>query len=406
MDDLESQSTKESSGFLSATKQTRWIFSMLGVWSMMTKNTTVFERRLFLLIQIICQVSINFIIAPAFFHLYYCNMNIKMKIALLGPVGFAVACYSKYMTIIYRRREIYWCIKQMETDWNHIRNTQDIEIMIKNMKIGKEVTILCATFMYTGGISHQIMVPFLPGSIISILDNSTKRLLVYPVYDSIFDTQMTPIYEIVYSTHIFTGVILCTISIGACHLSILFITHISGQNEMMIWKLENLIKDHDTEEKNINERIAEIIRHHHRIIKFATNVEKSLREICLLAIIEALFIICTAQYYSMTAWKNNETFGTVIYLTLVEAFIINCFIFCHVGELSKRQFHKVGEAAYMTEWHRLSLRNARAMFLIIAATQNPPKMTAGGLMELSYNGFVSVLKTTAAYFNIMRMVEF
>lgn len=44
----------------------------------------------------------------------------------------------------------------------------------------------------------------------------------------------------------------------------------------------------------------------------------------------------------------------------------------------------------MTEWYRLSHKNARAMILIIAITQHPPTITAGGLMELSYNGFVFV----------------
>ncbi|KAK0168478.1 hypothetical protein PV327_002271 [Microctonus hyperodae] len=243
-----------------------------------------------------------------------------MKIALFAPVGVAIGCVFKCRAIIYRRREIKKCIERMKEDWHEIQSEEYNEIMINNMETGRKITSLCATFMYTGGISHQIIAPFLPGSIISIVDNSSKRMLVYPV--------------------------------------------------------------------------------------FSSDVEKCLREICLIAIIEALFVICTVQYYAMTAWKNNETIGAIIYFILVEAFIFNCFIFCYVGELSKEQFRKAGEAVYMTEWYRLSHENARAMILIIAITQHPPTITAGGLMELSYNGFIFVLKTTAAYFNILRMVEF
>lgn len=44
----------------------------------------------------------------------------------------------------------------------------------------------------------------------------------------------------------------------------------------------------------------------------------------------------------------------------------------------------------MTDWYRLSQKNAKAMIVIIAVTQHPPKITAGALMELSYNGFISV----------------
>nr|AQN78487.1 olfactory receptor 85 [Meteorus pulchricornis] len=389
-----------------ATKQTRWIFSLLGVWPMLTKNTKNIEKRLSLVIQLICQSFLFFIIIPAAIQLYWCEKNMKIKLAYFGALGFTTACAVKYITIVYRRREIRECIEQIEKDWHEVVSEETNQIMLKNIKISQRMTIICGSFMYCGGVLHQTMIPFLPGSIVSIVDNSSRRLLVYPIYEVMFDDQITPTYEIMYLIHIVTGMIVCTIAIGSCHLSILFITHVSGQNQIMISKLKNLMNTRDETIENMNQCMREIIYFHHEIIKFSSNVEKCLREICLIAIFEALLIICLAEYYSMVAWKHNETFSAIIYFILVDAFIFNCFIFCHVGEILQEQFRKVGEAVYMTEWYRLSHRNARALMLIIAVIQHPPKLTAGGLIELSYNGFVSIIKSTAAYFNILRMTEF
>ncbi|KAK0173655.1 hypothetical protein PV328_006821 [Microctonus aethiopoides] len=372
-----SSELKKLSAIVEVVEQTRWIFSLLGVWPMIKKNTTTTEKSFSIVIHLICQSFLAFVIIPGIIQLCWREKNINVKVAYFGPLGYGIACNLKYLIIIYRQKAIKNCIEKIEEHWYQIVNEEDLAIMIKNMEMGKRMTTLCGSFMYCGGVLHQIMIPFLPGSIVSIANNSSRRFLIYPVYDIMFNDQVTPVYEIMYIIHIIAGMIVCTITIGSCHLSILFTTHISGQNQIMILKLKNLINTEDIEEQNVNRRMAEIIKFHRDLIKFPSDVEKALREICMIATLEALF----------------------------QAFIGNFFIFCHIGELSKEQFRKTGETVYMTNWHRLSQKNAKAMIVIIAVTQHPPKITAGALMELSYNGFVSIIKSTAAFFNILRMVE-
>ncbi|KAK0086504.1 hypothetical protein PV325_003072 [Microctonus aethiopoides] len=400
-----SSESKKLNAIVEVVKETRWIFSILGVWHMIKKNTTTTEKSISRMMHLICQSLLAFVIIPAIIQLCWREKNINVKLAYFGPLGCAIACALKYLIIIYRHKAIKNCIEKIEKNWYQIVNEENLAIMIKNMEMGKRMTTLCGSFMYCGGVLHQIMIPFLPGSMVSIANNSSGRLLVYPVYDMMFNDQMSPVYEIMYIIHIITGMIVCTTTIASSHLSILFTTHISGQNQIIILKLKNLINTEDTEEQNVNQRMAEIIKFHLDLIKFSFDVEKTLREICMIATLEALCIICMAEYYSIVAWKHNESLSTIIHLILLQAFIGNFFVFCHIGELLKEQFQKAGEAVYMTEWYRLSQKNAKAMIVINAVTQHPPKITAGALMELSYDGFVFVIKTTAAYFNILRMVE-
>ena len=54
-------------------------------------------------------------------------------------------------------------------------------------------------------------------------ENSTFRPLAYPGLDSILDSQSSPTYEIVFSIHCFTGLIMCSITMLAYSLAATFV---------------------------------------------------------------------------------------------------------------------------------------------------------------------------------------
>nr|AQN78409.1 olfactory receptor 7 [Meteorus pulchricornis] len=316
-----------------ATTQTRWIFLLLGVQPM-TKNSTITEKRISAVMYLICRSLLAFIIIPANIQLFWFE-RLEIKLAYFGPLGTAMACALKYFAIISRRDDITNCIQQIEEDWCQSKNKDSLEIMKQHTRQGRRITTFCGSVMYTGGILHQIMMPFLPGSVVSIFSNSTKRLLVYPMSEIILDDQVTPTYEILYIIHIVAGIVVCTIALASCHLAILFVTHTSSLTEIMTLKLENLMTAQGEVKQNLC--MSEVIDINHKIIKFSHTVEICLREICLISILEALYVICLAEYYALLTWNHNETFGAIIYLILLQGFVGSFFIFCHVGEIMKEQ---------------------------------------------------------------------
>nr|AQN78410.1 olfactory receptor 8 [Meteorus pulchricornis] len=252
------------------TKQTRYIFSILGIWPMMTNNTTIIKKRVSAVMRLVCQSLLAFIIIPGLIQFYLLE-NLEIKLAYVAPFGIVIACAFKFTAIVNRRKEIKKCVTQIEQDWREISNENENAVMLDNFKKGERITTVCASVMYYGGISHQIMMPFLPGSIASIFDNTTKRLLVYPTNDMMFNSQITPVYEILYITHIVIGILICTILVGSCHLAILFICHILGQNQTMILKLANLTDEQVDDERKVNQRFTEIIHLHHKILEYVVD---------------------------------------------------------------------------------------------------------------------------------------
>ena len=73
-------------------------------------------------------------------------------------------------------------------------------------------------------------------------ENNTFRPLAYSGYDSFLDSQSTPTYEILFSVHIVTGMIMCSITILAYSLAATFVTHICGQIQIQIARLHDLVE--------------------------------------------------------------------------------------------------------------------------------------------------------------------
>ncbi|XP_011308556.1 uncharacterized protein [Fopius arisanus] len=56
----------------------------------------------------------------------------------------------------------------------------------------------------------------------------------------------------------------------------------------------------------------------------------------------------------------------------------------------------------MIDWYKLPGKSPRDLILILAMANYPTSLTAGKMIDLSYACFCGVLKTAAAYFNILR----
>ena len=134
--------------------------------------------------------------------------------------------------------------------------------MLKYATIGRNLTIIGASFMYTAGVIYYgILIPFFSETKIN---NQTIRPLVYPTYNEFYQFQISPIYEIVYVAHCMCGYTIYSITAGACGLAALFVTHACGQIQVIMSRLKNLLND---ENSNIHQRIAIIVKDHVRIVR-------------------------------------------------------------------------------------------------------------------------------------------
>nr|UEN71250.1 olfactory receptor 67 [Gregopimpla kuwanae] len=324
-------------------------------------------------------------------------------LACLGPMTYQVTNLAKNYTLIFHTKAIKICIQHMEIDWQKLETQNDREIMKRNLKIGHDLSLICVGCMYGGALFFNAL-PLLAGSYVNEF-NETIRPLAFPGTDIFIDLQKGYNYELVVCFNWGSAFFLHIIVTAICDLASTLVGHACGQVQVVIARLENLVNpEEDCESDVVESRIAFIVETHVRTLRFAAKIDSILQEICLMEALCSTLMICWLEYFCVTNLENSDAFALFAYFLLLLSFCFNIFVFCHIGELLKEQCEEVGKAAYMMEWYRLPGKTGLALMMLIAVSKYPPKLTAGQMMELSYNSFGSIMQTSFAYLNMLRQM--
>ncbi|CAK9827123.1 Odorant receptor 4 [Anthophora retusa] len=376
----------------------QWLLKFIGLWPLLYHRTSRLEQLVSFFLLTTCFSSLLFIIVPSG-HYFVVEKRIELKVKLFGPVGFCLTSFLKYCYLIVKGTSFERCIQHIEQDWKVVQNSSHRTIMFKYATFSRNLTVLCAVFLYSGGMSYHTVMQFLSKE--RSKSNYTFKPLAYPVYDTLFDTQTSPTYEIVFFVHCLAGMIMYSVTTAAYSLAAIFVTHICAQIQIQIARLEDLVQRKE-EKNNDGDPLIIIVRDHVKVLRFAKNVEELLRNICLIQIFESTLILCLLEHYCLTEWENSDAIAMLTFFTLLMSFTFNIFIFCYIGEVLSEQCSQIGAAVYEIKWYNLSAKRAYDLILLNVISQYPPKLTAGKIIELSYNTFSTVVKTSVVYLNILR----
>ncbi|XP_026669564.1 odorant receptor 4-like isoform X2 [Ceratina calcarata] len=376
------------------TKHIKWILSLIGIWPSVSKGVAKFLPKIAIGIG---NFALLFAIIPCFLHTVFEVEDTVMKLKLLGLVGFCTSSLLKYWALVARKPTIEDCIELVQIDW-----MQDRELMLKYGQVGRNLTILCVTFMYTGGTIFHTVLQYTIGTFID-QHNRTIKPLVYPTYSVLYDVQTSPIYEIVYIIHFMCGHVTSTVAAGSCGLAALFVTHACGQIDVVVSHLTDLVHSEQNEKTSIlNRRFVQIIDHHLRILRFSAAVDFILREICLVELVNSTCCICLLEYYCIADWEQSNTTSLITYMMLLISLTFNVLILCYIGDLLIEKTSSVGQSCFMIDWYNLPSKTIQGLVLIIAMSGSPVKISAGSIVDLSLSTFANILKTSVAYLNFLR----
>ncbi|KAF3424649.1 hypothetical protein E2986_11728 [Frieseomelitta varia] len=392
-----------------------WLFKIIGVWPLVNSHTRSKLQQLVSIVLIsTCFSSILFIVLPTFHHIFFVEKNTDIKVKMIGPVSFCVSSAIKYCYLGMKGHFFERCIQHVRKDWKTVHDPNYRTIMLKYATVSRKLITVCATFLYSGVLLFHTVMQFLAKE--ESGENSTFRPLAYPGPDPILDSQSSPTYEIVFSIHCFTGLIMCSITMLAYSLAATFVTHICGQIQIQIARLHDLVES--KQKKGVGpDPLSVIVHDHAEILRFSKNVEEALREVFFAQIVEATMNMCLLEYYCIMVkelnqhlfaliqmsskpsnliceifqeWQNSDAVAVITYVTLFISFTFNVFIFCYVGEILTEQCRQIGVNSYKIDWYNLPAKNAYDLILLISISQNPPRLTAGKIIELSLDTFSTV----------------
>ncbi|XP_039304862.1 odorant receptor 4 isoform X2 [Solenopsis invicta] len=375
-------------------KLNKWILGSIGIWPVSIRGIGRYASKIAIALG---NLALSFAIVPCALHIVYDEKDIIMRLKLSGLLAFCLVSMIKYCILAIRRPKILRCIEYVKNDWWQATFGSDRELMLKYATLGRNLTIISASFMYTGGIIYyMILIPFFSENKIN---NRTVRPLVYPTFSKFRQSQISPIYEIVYVVHCMCGYTTYSITAGACGLAAVFVTHACGQIQVIVSRLEALLNG---ENPNIHQRIAVIVKDHVRIMRFSVVVEEILQEVCLVEFSSSVCTICLLEYYCIVDWQDDNKLSLANYFLLFVSFCFNIYMLCYIGELLIEKSSQIGSMCYMINWYQLSPRSVRSLILIIAMSSHPIKLSAGRMVDLSLTTFGTVLKTSVAYLSFLR----
>ncbi|KAK2583196.1 hypothetical protein KPH14_009216 [Odynerus spinipes] len=356
-----------------------WFLKPIGAWPF-SFSITIADKIISIGLITISSCLIGFLLVPCALCAFLDREgDVIAKIRMIGPLSFFIMAAAKYCILLYRGNDIARCIEHVRLDWERASNyDKDREIVVKNAEFGRSLVILCAVFMYGGGVFFFTIVPLCVRRT-EIIDNETIRVPSFPIYRKLIDPRSSPYIEIVQFLQSLASYVVCSITISACSLAAVFVMHACGQFRILMYKLDNFVMDEEQKSKQdfSDKGMGDIVEYHLRILR----------------------------YVSFQEWEHNETIRTLTFCTLLMSFTFNIFILCYIGELLVEQCKNVGITSYMIDWYRLPRKKALGLILIIASSNSPIKLTAGKLFELSLASFCSVVKSAVGYLSLLRTLD-
>ncbi|XP_018052334.1 PREDICTED: uncharacterized protein LOC108689890 [Atta colombica] len=274
----------------------RWILRILGIWPLVYSNTTTIEKILATILFALCWSALSFLLIPLIIFTLSERTTIYEKIKLLGPLSYVIIATLKYFFLVIHRKNIRQCINMLSTDWRAVHQQNYRKIMNKNVTKSHMLSKFCIMFMYCGGLSFHTVMPFLTHTTIDE-QNVTVKPIPYPGFDIIFDLHFTPAYVFVFCAQWFSGIVLFNVTTAVCCLAAMFVAHACGQIEIVMARVENLVKN--VQNSRMKEHMAIIVKHHMQFCRFSVSIDNILREICLVEIVGATLNICLLEYYCL-----------------------------------------------------------------------------------------------------------
>jgi len=166
-----------------------------------------------------------------------------------------------YCSLLHHNNRIRKSVEHMESDWRMMKKERDREVMLKNARVGRVIAGICALIMQGGVLCYNIARGM--SRIVVIVGNETITTgrLPCPSFNKIVDTRISPIYEVVLVLQCLSIFVVNNVTISACGLAAVFAMHASGQLDVVMLRLEELVD----EKQEL--RLTNVVKHHLRALK-------------------------------------------------------------------------------------------------------------------------------------------
>ncbi|XP_076376053.1 odorant receptor 10-like isoform X2 [Megalopta genalis] len=380
----------------------RWYLKPIGAWPS-SLSTSRLERFASVMLITVCYCIILFTVIPCLLHILLEETDPYKKLRALGPFLHWSIGGVNYAALLIRGNEIRLCVEHLQADWQIVTRVQDRLVMLRHAKLGRYVSVFCAAFMH-GGVLSYCFVTALSTRPVEI-GNETRIVHILPCdfYQKLFNTDHSPANEIILVSQFLSAFIVNSSAVGAFSLAAALAAHACGQLKVLMNQITEMVnKSRDRDTKFLITETGEIVENHLRILSFISQIEAVMNKICFLEMFHSTVCTCMLGYYILTEWDSHDYQTLTTYVMTLFSMTFNVFLLCYIGQILTEQCKKVGEVVYMTDWYRLPHKCILDLNIIIARSSVMIKITASKMFHMSIYTFGQTMKSSFAYFNLLR----
>ncbi|EFN78840.1 Putative odorant receptor 13a [Harpegnathos saltator] len=219
-----------------------------------------------------------------------------------------------------------------------------------------------------------------------------------------FEVSKSPIFEcFLIGQFLYDMVIACIVGMGNS-LLVSLVLHVSGQIDIMRQNLEEF-SNNKSDPDTFFIIIKNLIVKHQQIISLSENIEDLFSLITLMQILWNTIVICLTGFVIIITIDKDV--GITSLMKSVSYYIdimLEIFIICFAGEFLSAKSKSISDALYETLWYNMSPSDSRILLFMILRSQKRLTITAGKVIDLTLEGFTTIMKASASYVSVLNDV--
>lgn len=100
----------------------------------------------------------------------------------------------------------------------------------------------------------------------------------------------------------------------------------------------------------------------------------------------------------------NETFAAMRHLLFIIVLLVQLFIYCFAGQTLELQSEGLAYAIYESSWYYFDVSVMKNLPLMILRAASPHQLTAGKFLAINFVSFKEILKASASYLSVLRVM--
>ncbi|XP_018301825.1 putative odorant receptor 92a [Mycetomoellerius zeteki] len=145
-----------------------------------------------------------------------------------------------------------------------------------------------------------------------------------------------------------------------------------------------------------------LIEKHKRIISFSDNMERLFSFIALMQVVWNTLVICCLGFaFIMSIHNKTGVFALMKAVFAYLAITLEAFIICFAGEYLSYKGKSIGSATYGMTWYDMPSSHSKIIVFIIMRSQKRLAITAGKMMDMSFETFTIIMKASASYVSVL-----